>query len=126
MSNSEIGLVSDSVESFDESGEPEWVMDNPQVTQHMVRSQQDGVDHVVAYFRLGFEAEQQRQILHIPFFPALNTVPKVEAHVTDQEGVRIRVTDVQKFGVRLEAIRSGNLLKNTAVIEVIASEVEAS
>jgi hypothetical protein len=81
---------------------------DPDVTQQVTRRHCDGVDSIAGYFRCRFEPSQERAVLHVPIHPPMTEVPAVDAClVEDREGVRIRITDRQKFGARLEVIRSG-------------------
>jgi hypothetical protein len=80
------------------------LLDDPNLVQHIMRTASDGCETIAAYFRVVFEPGQQRQVLHIPFAPSLKVVPQVEAHVTDQQDVRVRITDQQKFGIRAEIV----------------------
>lgn len=99
------------------------VLDDPNLVQHLTRTQHDGHESIVAYFRIEFVPGQQRHVLHVPFSPPLSFVPEVQANATDEQEVRVRVTDRQKFGVRAEVIlpvpanSSRRLL-----VEVIATE----
>ena len=81
----------------------EIVLANPALKQHIVRTETDNVDRIVAYVRCGFQPGQQRQILHFPIYPAMEGIPNVQAMGVD-ESIRLRVTDNQKFGVRLEIL----------------------
>lgn len=80
------------------------VLNDPKMVQHITRTRQDGCETIVAYFRLSFEPNQQRQVLHLPFTPPLTSIPSVSAEVVEQQDGRVRITDVQKFGVRAEII----------------------
>jgi len=124
ISNSQANLF-DSPEN--EELDPELILqqilDDPNLLQHVTRTVDDGRETVIGYFRIRFEPNQLRQILHVPFAPALKNSPTIDAHVTDQEDIRIRVTDSQKFGTRIELIRSSSSNSDTQVlVEVIATE----
>ncbi len=82
----------------------EQILNDPSLVQHIVRTQTADAETLVAYFRCSFSVEQQRAILHIPFSPPLSNVPSVEAMVVENETARVRVTDRQKFGARLEVV----------------------
>jgi len=99
------------------------LLENPDFTQHITRTVEADQETLVGYFRVEFQPGQQRQVLHVPFVPPLQVIPQVNAHVTDQENVRVRMTDCQKFGVRAEIILGQ--ASNTArkmLVEIIASE----
>jgi hypothetical protein len=94
---------------------------NPSVTQHFVRTITSGVDQIAAYYRLEFMPNQQRTILHIPIHPAMATLPEVQAIGIDDD-LRIRVTDCQKYGVRIEAVLASLPVKSTtSLVEIIIS-----
>ncbi|MDG1873538.1 MAG: hypothetical protein P8J27_06485 [Mariniblastus sp.] len=99
------------------------LLENPNLSQHVTRSVESNRETLVGYFRVAFEPNQQRQVLHIPFAPPMKVVPQVDAHVTDHDHVRVRITDCQKFGIRAEIIlgqASGTATK--LLVEIIASE----
>ena len=99
------------------------VLENRDLVQHVTRTRESGVETIVGYFRLEFEAGQQRSVLHVPFAPPLKIVPQVDAHVTDYEDVRVRVTDSQKFGVRTEVILDQAAQSHqTILVEIVATE----
>ena len=101
------------------------VLENQDLVQHVTRTQEAGVGTIVGYFRIEFEPGQQRSVLHIPFAPPLKIVPQVDAHVTDHDNVRVRVTDCQKFGVRTEVILDqASQSHQKILVEVIATEAE--
>ena len=76
-------------------------MADPSVNQYIVRSSVNGQDVLSGEFRVSIAADQTVSVLHVPLYPPMKTLPEVEAFC-DDEAVRIRVTDVQRFGVRLE------------------------
>ena len=99
------------------------LLENPNLVQHVCRTEENGCETVVGYFRVSFAPRQQRQVLHIPFTPPLKVVPQVEAHVTDHQDVRIRITDCQKFGIRSEIILAqANDKPRKLLVEIIATE----
>ena len=100
-----------------------YILADPNVTQHVTRTLCDGVDSVAGYFRCNFSATQERSILHVPLVPPMAEVPAVEAIVVDEQlSARIRVTDRQKFGVRVEVIRGADVAGAASLmIEVIVS-----
>lgn len=101
------------------------ILDDPNLVQHVSRIQCQGIETVTGYFRLTFAEGQQRQIIHFPFTPPLRLVPVVEAHATDQNDVRVRITDRQRFGVRAEVIHSRHKgLSQQILVEIIATETD--
>jgi len=81
----------------------ELLLADPSVNQLTMRTEKDGVDQLVSYFRCEFQPGEKHFILHVPIQPAMSEHPTVQAMGVD-EGLRIRTTKVEKFGVRLEAI----------------------
>ena len=73
------------------------------ITQKITRSQTDGSDNIVGLYRLDFENDQLRYPLNIPIHPPLSEVPMVEAETMNVSS-RIRVTNCQRFGVRIEIV----------------------
>ena len=74
---------------------------DPSVSQHVIRSQADAQDVLSGQFRVSFIAGQTVEVLHVPIYPPMEKVPTVEAF-GETETTRVRVTDAQRFGVRLE------------------------
>jgi hypothetical protein len=92
----------------DELVDPELILqqilEDPGLTQYITRNEVEGVVAITAYYRVRFQSGQSRQVLHVPFSPPLQVVPIVEVQAVEQEGVRVRITDCQKFGLRAEII----------------------
>jgi hypothetical protein len=138
MNSSQSNLLSEELNTptMDEGFiDPELMLEqtlaDPNLVQHIVRSNQDGIESIVGYFRCEFLAGQQRYVLHAPFSPALGAVPAIEAMVADEEclqdSVRVRVTDKQKFGARLEVVLVEPAKKPISLlVEVIASAAAKS
>ncbi len=76
-------------------------MSDPAVTQHIIRSNADGIDQFNGQFRVSLRSQQATTVLHVPLHPPMESAPVAEAYC-ENEAVRIRVTEVQRFGVRLE------------------------
>lgn len=99
------------------------LLEDPSLVQHINRTESDGCQTIVGYFRVDFLPGQQRSVLHVPFSPPLVCIPHVEAHALDDQTVRVRITDCQKFGLRTEVV-----LPNAAeserrlMIEIVAVE----
>lgn len=75
------------------------------ITQQYNRYCRDGTDCVCGIFRCEFEPLQRRFALHVPIHPPMKNLPEVEAIGIDCD-LRTRVTDCQKFGVRIEVVLS--------------------
>ncbi len=117
----EEAFESDHSEALDAENIVDLILSDPDVTQHVTRRHCDGVDSITGYFRCLFEASQERAILHVPIHPPMISVPDVEAlFVEEDDSFRIRVTDRQKFGARLEIIRSARQEQaGSVMVEVI-------
>jgi hypothetical protein len=96
-------LAGDDTRSADdvEASDEDSVMSDSSLVQHIVRSRSDQQETICGQFRVSFSRQQSAEVLHIPLHPPMTSVPSVEAYC-ENEKVRIRVTDVQRFGVRLE------------------------
>ena len=98
------------------------VLADPCLVQHVVRTNRDGVETVVAYFRCVFSRGLQRYVLHVPFSPAFVGIPVVSAMATEHADVRVRITDCQKFGARLEVVLpQPSDCETSLLVEVIAT-----
>lgn len=89
----ELNEMDDSIESLSAAG----------IVQQLTRTQAVDTDQITGIFRCDFEPEQERYALNIPIHPALSELPSVEAIALESDA-RIRVTDRQRFGVRLEVV----------------------
>ena len=99
----------------------ERILADPDLTQHITRRNGEGQDTLAGYFRCQFEAEQQRYALHVPLYPPMSMIPEVEAIVMDSDAASVRVTDRQRFGIRLEVVLNRPLTKiSNVMVEVIA------
>ena len=99
----------------------ESVLNDSELMQSITRRQSGGHDTFVGYFRCRFAAGQQRYSLHIPLYPAMEKVPDVEVMPIEADEVKARVTDRQKFGLRIELV----LPKPTKSDQQILVEVTA-
>lgn len=106
------------------------ILDDPHLTQHTTRSRVDGCETIVGHFRCEFAESQQRAILHVPICPPMESEPSVQTLVVQPSRdtlnwiseARIRVTDRQKFGLRIEVILDHPSTSMAhAMIEVIAT-----
>ena len=97
------------------------VMADRAVSQHVIRSHDGTQDLFAGEFRISIPPRQTIHVLHVPLYPPMDSQPSVEAF-TDNEQLRIRVTDVQRFGVRLEIkVQSSDL----EIVEVIQVQIAA-
>ena len=71
------------------------------LVQQYSRHRKDSTEYINGIFRCDFDVNQKRYALNIPIHPPLFEIPTVEAIGIDCD-VRIRVTDCQRFGVRIE------------------------
>lgn len=114
--------TSDEPAGFDPELLSEQILADPHLVQHLVRTRQDGVEAITAFFRCEFSPGQQRYVLHVPFSPAFPGIPVVHATVSEREDVRVRITDNQKFGARLEVVLPHPAKSaNSLIVEVIAT-----
>lgn len=95
------------------------------ITQQITRSIRDQTECIVGLYRLDFENDQLRYPLNIPIHPPLPDVPMVEAETMNVSS-RVRVTNCQRFGVRIEVVLHENVNNNEPVfVEVsISSPIE--
>ena len=96
-------------------------MADPTVSQHIIRSHDGTQDLFTGEFRISIPPQQTVHVLHVPLHPPMDSKPTVEAF-TDNEALRIRVTEVQKFGVRLEIKAAAS---EEAMVEVIQVQIAA-
>ena len=82
----------------------EVLLSDASLDQLILRRQQDGVESIIGYYRVPVELGQQRVSWHVPFVPPMPTLPACTADPVDQSGVRVRFTNIQKFGARAEMI----------------------
>ena len=91
------------------------------ISQQTIRSEYEGDDCLNITTRAVIPAGADRHVIHIAICPAMSTIPEVDAYVISGTEARIRVTQRQKFGVRLELI-VGEVSehKREAILEVVA------
>lgn len=90
-------------ENIEWDAEPDPLQD-PGLVQQITRTQRDGMDQVVAYYRCRFESGQQRQALNVLIQPAMSIAPEVHVNVVDGHEARVRVTDIERYGLRAELV----------------------
>lgn len=102
------------------------ILDDSGVMQQVSRTVQDGWDTVMGYYRCRFEQGQRRSVLHVVFQPAMPSLPEVETMVLDVDNVRVRLTDIKVYGLRVEVVLSQPATSDMSVlIEVIAASPAA-
>ena len=116
----------EAAETIDGQQIVDYLLSEPDVTQHVTRRNCDSVESMTGYYRCKFEPSQERVVLHVPIHPPMAHVPKVEAmFVEPVDSFRVRVTDQQKFGARLEIIRATGQDQPTSVmVEVILTAAD--
>jgi len=106
----------------DEGVDTVSIFQDPGLMQQVSRTEQDGFDNLVGYFRCQFECGQQRAVLHVVIQPAMPNLPEVETMVVDAENVRVRLTDIKVYGVRAEIVLSQPAASRMSIlVEVIAA-----
>ena len=65
-----------------------------------------GGELIEGTMKICFDQGQKRANLHIPFTPPLPGIPEVECESVDEESLRIRVPELQPWGIRIEARRA--------------------
>ena len=97
------------------------ILDDPGICQQLTRRTADGFDTLMGYFRCQLEPRQLRYALHIPLYPAMAEIPTVEAVAMDHPTAKVRITDRQKFGLRMEIVLpESNDEAQSLVVEVTA------
>ena len=75
----------------------------PDVSQKWTRQRlPDGSDVLAAWHRLEFVPGQTHQTVHLPFCPAFDRPPAVEAQIIEGPAGKVKVSRVWGFGARLE------------------------
>ncbi len=95
------------------------VMADPAVSQHIIRSHDGTQDLFAGEFRISIPPQQTIHVLHVPLHPPMASKPSVEAFA-DTEALRIRVTDAERFGVRLEIKAASS---DDEIVEVIHVQI---
>lgn len=80
------------------------LLDDCNLSQLLLRRDDECGESLNGYYRLQVPAGQQRVSWHVPVSPPFATVPNCSAEVVDETDARIRFTNVQKFGVRAELV----------------------
>jgi hypothetical protein len=89
---------------FDQELIVEQLLADQGITQFSTRSLRDGVDTLCCYQRCvcSCTGDQTRLILHFPFYPPFQQIPEVQLNLLNSDLGRLRITDRQKFGARVE------------------------
>lgn len=101
--------------SINEVNDLKILLEDRSISHRSTRSVIDGVVTHSHFARCKFEPEQSHYVLHIPLFPPLNSIPTVDSFAFDAES-RIRVTDRNRFGIRMEIISFETKLEPTEII----------
>ena len=83
--------------------------ENPQTTQWMSRGQTADGETVEGGCQVRFESGQKLAAVHIPFVPALDSLPEFECEPLDEADVKIKISTRHRYGVRIEVTRLGDL-----------------
>jgi len=109
-------------EEWSECEDAEPMEDN--IQQQIVRTKTpEGLDRLEGTFLVEFPADTLTATVHIPFCPAFERVPKVQAFPVDESDVNLRIASPKAFGVRVDVKRSnlqGNLEGDRLRFAVIA------
>ena len=121
LSTQSLLAENDQVEAVDMELVTEQILADPNLTQQITRRNEAGQDTLAGYFRCQLQPNQQRYALHVPLYPAMSRIPEVDAMVMDSDDASVRVTDRQRFGIRLEILLSCPKTETSNVmVEVIA------
>lgn len=96
-------------------------------TQWLTRTQlEHGVECIEGAVRVHFAAGQTRAVAHLSFTPPLSCIPKVEVECVDECELRLRLTAIQSYGLRLEAQRraASRPLTATVAFSALAAQPE--
>jgi hypothetical protein len=115
-------------EDLDDGSDPELVaLADESVTQWLQRSRPaPGEERIDGMTRVEFAPGEKQIAVHVAFCPPLPTVPVVTCELLDDADVRLRVTTVQTYGVRIEAKRSGDVGEALAIAVRFSALVEAA
>lgn len=89
---------------FDAEALLQLTLGNPDLKQHITRCESEGVDTMICYQRVTLMPGERRHAVHITLNPPMPAIPEVEAFMVDPVPARIRTTDRQRFGTRLEIV----------------------
>jgi hypothetical protein len=89
-----------SVTCDDDIAEPEIA---PGLVQQLTRIVEEGRETIHGLLKAEVAANDRLAVVHIAFCPPLRERPELSAHALDCDEAEIRLTQVESFGVRLEA-----------------------
>lgn len=97
---------------------------DPDLLQQVSRIRRSDVDQLVGYYRVRFATGQKREVVHVLVHPPMESIPDVEANGLDAPPHRIRITDRERFGVRIEVVLDTAWAQDepaTFLVEVLAT-----
>lgn len=84
----------------------EQIVADASLNQLLLRHETAGVESITIYQRINFEPNQKTAVVHLPFSPVLASIPNIEGSFIDGTEARLRITDCQCYGARIEVILS--------------------
>lgn len=131
--NAEIVDAIDPTDSHLETEENPWqfVQDQFKNDESLVQNvaqwhDQDGSRCVVANMRCRFSEPSEVKVLHLPFWPLMNTNPQVFCRVAEGLPATVKTTQVAPHGIRVEVqLDSAEAKSGTpcdVLVEIVASE----
>ncbi|MDO5579964.1 MAG: hypothetical protein Q4G69_02420 [Planctomycetia bacterium] len=73
--------------------------------------QEDGTERIEGCFRIFFDPSEDQKIFHISFCPPYPSIPFFHAEEISRENIKIKISRILPFGVRLELKRDQNSAK---------------
>jgi len=103
-STSDVEPFAEDEDSSEENSSLDASTLDPSVTQKITRaSGEDGTEVIHALLRGDFVVGQRLVTLHVAFCPPLQGIPHIDLNQSAGPSVRIQATQVQPFGMRIEA-----------------------
>ena len=119
-------LISDSGNAFSEDDESSETLPAG-VSQRMTRASEDGGEMIYGIIRCDFAPNLRQQNIHIAFCPPLASRPQLTADQVDGPTARIRSTEVETYGARMEVkLKSASSEPSSVQIQFYASETQPS
>ena len=128
------GVVSPGqTEATMETEENPWqfVHDQFKVDESLVQNvaqwqEQDGNRCVVANMRCRFSETSETRVLHLPFWPLMNSNPQVFCSIADGNPATVKATQITPHGIRVEvqldSKESQAVVPCDVLVEIVASE----
>ncbi|MEL7499294.1 MAG: hypothetical protein AAFN77_16930 [Planctomycetota bacterium] len=91
-------------ESFDLELALDQIAEDPAMRQLILRNADNEGETMTVYQRLQWMKDQQTVVVHLPLTPSFTKPPSIEGVLDDEPEARVRVTDCQVYGVRIEVI----------------------